>query len=142
MIINLTNYFKQVDSTTICNSVANLGQNAAKITWENAKNSTEIVEWPSDYKKHLYNYFKEFGAWDHNELSEMCKNGGIKALALQEASAQYHEIDDYVFDCLNQEQLDKYVTMQDNQGKNVFEQNMYMYFDSENVLQIEIDFSH
>jgi len=73
MEINIT---KNVTQDTfipweMSNSVANMGRDAGRVTWENAKHQAEVeplVLTTDEEKQAFRDYVQTFGAWDHDEI--------------------------------------------------------------------------
>jgi len=74
---------------TLSGSVAELGPNAADITWTNAFRFAEANQMvvTDDALLELVDYFLGFGAWDRGEL-EMLGTIGMNALFVQEVAAE------------------------------------------------------
>lgn len=89
--INITELVKSECSELYSNNVATLGNNAAQITWNNAKNC-ELTFVTSENKQDFIDHFKEIGFsedtdnWPLNELN---------ALFIQEVSSDINELSDY-----------------------------------------------
>jgi hypothetical protein len=81
----------KLESWTISNSVANLGDNAGQITWRNALAAAE--EYPlatEDNQEELRSYFKSFGAWEASEIYDWTLQV-LSAVCWQMAAADCNE---------------------------------------------------
>lgn len=81
----------KLESWTISNSVANLGDNAGQITWQNALVAAE--EYPlatQENQEELRSYFKSFGAWEASEIESWTLQE-LSALCWQLAAADCNE---------------------------------------------------
>lgn len=63
-------------------SVMELGQNAGRITWDNAKKSYYVFVSTEEEKQKARDYIKEFGAWDEEEIAAW-SDVELNALILQ-----------------------------------------------------------
>jgi hypothetical protein len=84
--IEVTKFVKQEDPNEYSNSVANMGKDAARITWQNAQDCDHSFV-TEENKQEFVDYFKEFGAWTEEEMQEWPINE-LNALFIQEMSAQ------------------------------------------------------
>jgi hypothetical protein len=87
------------DMRNFAGSIAELGENAAKITWANclaySENSPPLST--PDQISEARDYFREFGAWDDDEINAWTLNE-VQAIVLQELAHQIKEFqrcDDY-----------------------------------------------
>lgn len=81
----------KLESWTISNSVANLGDNAGQITWENALIAAE--QYPlatEENQEELRSYFKSFGAWEASQIQAWSLQG-LSALCWQMAAADCND---------------------------------------------------
>ena len=78
------------DISEITGSVAQLGNDAASITWNKAKELANRFKLSSEEKQACRDYFRTFGAWSKEELTEM-SDQEITALFLQHVSLEYKE---------------------------------------------------
>ena len=101
MELNITEFFNNGDHWHNCNSVANLGQNAGKITWENAKQETIDFNFiTNETRQVIIDHFKEYGAWDDLDTWDDLE---LNTLLLQDISGHINDAsfcicDDGVFD--------------------------------------------
>lgn len=93
MELNITKFFNNADHWHLCNSVAVLGNNAAKITWQNAQDSSNDFTFVTESNKSEFvDYFKQFGAWSREEL-ENFSLVELNALLLQFISSDINDLD-------------------------------------------------
>ena len=71
-------------------SVAEMGQDAGKITWNNSLNSDCNLITNDEIKNEVIDHFKGFGAWDN--LDSWTTNE-LNALLIQEVSSSIRELD-------------------------------------------------
>ena len=90
MEINITDYFDQIDHSTISASIAELGIDAGKITWNNAKNcGYSMLKNETDFQE-MRDYLSGFGAWGDSEI-ENFTNNELNALLNQLISGDIRE---------------------------------------------------
>jgi hypothetical protein len=89
----------KLDAYLLSNSVANLGDRAGQITWENALEAAK--DYPlvtDDNREEVQDWIKEFGAWEESHLIQW-NNQSLSALVWQFAAADFREHwEDYVSD--------------------------------------------
>ncbi len=97
--INITSLVESENSELYSNSIANLGNGAAQITWNNAKDCplSFVTE---DNKQVFIDHFAEYGAWD--DLEDWPINE-LNAIFVQDVSACINEGNkDRIFESDNQ----------------------------------------
>lgn len=87
--INVNRLITDLDPGMISGSIAELGSDAARFTWNNAKEGARRLLKPSE-RDAARDFFAGFGAWSHDELRRMT-SGEIDALALQYAAGDLRE---------------------------------------------------
>lgn len=96
MEIDVTHLVKMADEMCAYSaSRMELGDKAGEITWENAKSAAE--ETPlvrPEQLGNLQDYFREFGAWDDDELEAMTAIE-LNALLLQMVASEIREREHY-----------------------------------------------
>jgi hypothetical protein len=103
--LNITRYFAngENDPYYMSNSVANLGSNAAKITWNNSLAASDGNLLTTDESlQAVRSWIKSFGAWDDAEI-EAYNVQELEAFILQDAANTINEINsilerDYEYD--------------------------------------------
>jgi hypothetical protein len=81
----------KLDAYLLSNSVANLGDRASQITWDNALEAAK--DYPlvnDDNREEVQDWIKEFGAWDEAEISSW-DNQTLSAFVWQSAAADFRE---------------------------------------------------
>lgn len=79
-----------LEPAMISGSIAELGRDAARFTWNNAKEGARRLLKPGERDK-ARDYFAEFGAWSREELARMSATE-IDALVLQYAAGDLREL--------------------------------------------------
>lgn len=105
MELNITRYFvdSENDPYVMCNSIANLGNNARKITWDNSlKASDNKLLTTEEMGNDAREWFSDFGAWTDEEIQGWSATE-LEARILQYAAGEINEIvdiyeNDYVDD--------------------------------------------
>jgi len=89
----------KLDAYTLSNSVANLGDNARRITWENAlEAATDFPLVTDDNRDEVIDWLKDFGAWDQGDLLQW-DTQSLSALVWQSAAGDFNDNwADYVAD--------------------------------------------
>jgi hypothetical protein len=123
MELNVTPLFAdKLDFYMISNSVANLGSDAAKITWENALEAADQFPLATDKnQQELRDYFKSYGAWDAQEVASWSLRE-LSALCWQEAAADVSD---------NWADLEELPDSGEIEGSKIFcpsDGKFYMYF--------------
>lgn len=101
MQINITKFFKESEPMNYSASVAEFGDNAGRITWNNANNAAS--EWnmldDDDKRQAFREHVKGFGAWDDDEIASW-SDTELNALFIQFVSGDMREagLDDDHFD--------------------------------------------
>ncbi len=91
MELNVTDYLDNVDLWYVSNSVNNLGDNAAQITWARALEAADDYQWVTDEnQEEVIEYFLGYGAWNREEL-ESSGNRGLSAMICQEIASEIRE---------------------------------------------------
>lgn len=81
----------KLESWTISNSVWNLGDNAGRITWQNALAAAEKYPLANkENQEELRSYFKSFGAWEASEIDDWTLQV-LSAVCWQMAAADCNE---------------------------------------------------
>jgi len=89
MEIDVTDLFNgELDAWYISNSVFNLGDNAAKITWEHALAAPNLVT--DENRETIRDHFRAYGAWDEGDLLQW-NDQSLSALLWQDAAADVQE---------------------------------------------------
>lgn len=93
MELNITDFFNNVRAPDYSASIAELGDNAAAITWAAAIRETS--QWPdlldTDEKREEYRrHIRGFGAWDEAEVAAF-SDTELSALLIQEICADIRE---------------------------------------------------
>jgi hypothetical protein len=68
MEINITAFVRDADPYEFSGSMAERGENAAKITWQNAMGEGFLLKTSADFDA-LRAHVKEFGAWSEEEIA-------------------------------------------------------------------------
>lgn len=83
------------DCGLLSGSIAELGQDAGRITWQNclelAINHPLATE---DNREELESYFRDYGAWTADEIAAWSLQE-LSALCIQEAASNFREFEDY-----------------------------------------------
>jgi hypothetical protein len=90
MEIDITDFFTTEYPGDYSNSVANLGQDAAKITWHAAMECEHSLIDTDDKRAALRAHVAEFGAWDSEEIADWTDNE-CNALFIQLVSGDMRE---------------------------------------------------
>ena len=93
MEINITHFVRTAETHELSGSVAELGKDAAKITWNNAVReaaSTQLIS--QDDRDEFERWVREFGAWDHDEI-EAWSLDECNALLIQYISGDLNELE-------------------------------------------------
>lgn len=81
----------KLDAYMLSNSVANLGDNAGRITWDNAlEAATEYPLVTDDNREEVIGWLKEWGAWEEGDLLQW-NNQSLGALVWQFAASDFRE---------------------------------------------------
>jgi hypothetical protein len=92
MYFDVTPLFSdKLDAYLLSNSVANLGDNAGRITWDNALAAAD--EYPlvnDDNREEVIDHLKTYGAWDYGDLLQW-NNLSLSALVWQFAAGDFRE---------------------------------------------------
>jgi len=92
--LNVTRYFAngENDPYYMSNSVANLGNNAAKITWNNCMEASDGDLLTSEEAcQEARNWLRSFGAWSDDEINSWTETE-LEAFILQDAASGINEI--------------------------------------------------
>lgn len=95
MEIEITEQFEDsqkglVPSIQYCGSVAEIGRDAGRITWDNAKHS-EYRYITEDNKETVLDYFLSYGAWEREEIAD---TETLNALLVQEIAHELRDFED------------------------------------------------
>lgn len=88
--VNITRLITKLEPAMISGSIAELGSDAARFTWNNAKEGAKRLL-KRDELEQVRNFFAEFGAWSRDELAHM-PSIEIEALVLQYAAGDLREV--------------------------------------------------
>lgn len=84
-------FANKLDAYMLSNSVANLGDNAGRITWDNAlEAATEYPLVTDENRDEVIGWLKGWGAWEEGHLMQW-NNQSLSALVWQFAAADYRE---------------------------------------------------
>lgn len=100
MEIDVTHLVYERDTYAFCNSIARSGlSNIGQVTWRNALEEarSEPLLTEPDQIAEAKDYFKEFGAWDKDEIAAWTDDD-VNALLVQEVSHNIQELDDFIDD--------------------------------------------
>jgi hypothetical protein len=91
--IDITNFARDADPYEFSASVAELGKDAGKITWNNSKEeaSTRPLISTNDELDEFRAWVKEFGAWEEAEIAAW-NNDECNALLIQFISGDLREL--------------------------------------------------
>lgn len=115
MEIDITHFVKTAEPCEFSASQCELGADAGKITWNNAKReAADSPLLPSDGLDEFRAWVKEFGAWDADEIAAWSVDE-CNALLIQYVSGNLREIeslcysgdDEYGIDWAKVEELDR-----------------------------------
>lgn len=92
MELDITEFFNNAEPRQYSASQAELGEDAGRLTWENAKDAVD--DWPilkTDAERCAFRaHVREFGAWSDDEIAAW-SNGELNALAIQMISGDIRE---------------------------------------------------
>jgi glutaredoxin 2 len=90
--LNITKYFEENDPYYMSGSVANLGSDAAKFTWNNCLEASdgELLNSEEDCQE-TRNWLRSFGAWSDDEINSWTKTE-LEAFILQDAARGINEM--------------------------------------------------
>jgi hypothetical protein len=105
--LNITRYFAngENDPYYMSGSVANLGSNAGKLTWNNslAASDGELLT-SNESLQNVRDWLKSFGAWDDAEIESYTAQE-LEAFVLQEAASDINEIMSFYGQDYDQEEI-------------------------------------
>ena len=92
--LNITKYFEENDPYYMSGSVANLGSDAAKFTWNNCLEASdgELLNSEEDCQE-TRNWLRSFGAWSDDEINSWTQTE-LEALILQHSAREINKIVD------------------------------------------------
>ena len=93
MEIDITAFVRTAETHELSGSVAELGQDAGKITWNNAVReaaSTQLIK--QDDRDEFESWVREFGAWDREEIAAWSLDE-CNALLIQYISGDLNELE-------------------------------------------------
>jgi hypothetical protein len=95
MEIDITEFFNEAEPGNFSNSIANLGQDAGRITWENSMLAAPSYNHlDTDEKRRVAReYFGCFGAWGLDEIASW-SDQELNALFLQDVAANIRDVCD------------------------------------------------
>jgi hypothetical protein len=91
--LDITDFFKTEDAYLFSASAFEMGDNAGKITWNNAKREAKnYLHWldGENARENLRDYFGQFGAWEKEEIAGWT-DGELVALLIQFISGDIRE---------------------------------------------------
>ena len=92
MELNITRYFEENDPYYMSGSIANLGSNVGRITWENSCNASDgALLTTEEMRQNARDWFGDAGAWDEEEINTW-SNTELEALILQFAAGDINEM--------------------------------------------------
>ncbi len=96
MQIDITDWIASIDPSMLSGSVAELGDNAGRITWLNSCDAVgDFNPLPdADALQKFREWLKPWGAWDDDEIAAM-SDDHLRALCLQWIASDWREC----FDC-------------------------------------------
>jgi hypothetical protein len=93
MEIDITDFVSEADPFAFSASAAELGANAGKITWNNAKQEAQSTQWISnDTRGEFESWVRDFGAWDAEEIAAWSLDD-CNALLIQFISGDLRELE-------------------------------------------------
>jgi hypothetical protein len=105
-------------------SVAELGPDAGKITWNNALDNSDKITLTPEEIQEAKDYIRTWGAWDDEEI-DAWTDVETKALIIQSAAGDYRELESGCWDDdeneINWEQYER------DAGSGRFSGNLYMH---------------
>lgn len=94
MEINITRFFNEADPCNYSASRMELGDNAGRITWNNAvSDSPEYMFVTAENREEFESHFRAYGAWSEEEIAAW-SDQELNALFLQDVSAEIREFND------------------------------------------------
>ena len=93
MEIDITNLVRTAETHELSGSVAEMGKDAAKITWNNAvreASTTQLIS--QDDRDEFERWVREFGAWDREEIAAWSLDE-CNALLIQYISGDLNELE-------------------------------------------------
>ena len=94
MEINITRFFNEANPRKYSASRMELGDNAGRITWNNAVNdSPEYMFVTAENREEFEAHFRSYGAWSEEEIAAW-SDQELNALFLQDVSAEIREFND------------------------------------------------
>lgn len=109
MLINITNYFNNTDHAMISGSAFELGQNAARITWNNAKDAAKneaLLDTPEKLDA-MRDYARSTGGWTREEIAKR-DDQELNALFYQFVSGDVRKLEDLCMTDEGEIDWDKY----------------------------------
>lgn len=91
MEINITQFYNDANPTTYSASVAELGQDAGRITWDNAMGAPVLLDTP-DKLEAMRAWARASGAWNADEIAAW-SDVELNALFIQLVSGDMREKD-------------------------------------------------
>ena len=93
MKIDITNFVRTAETHDLSGSVAELGKDAGKITWNNAVREAATTQLISqDDRAEFERWVREFGAWDREEIAAWSLDE-CNALLIQYISGDLNELE-------------------------------------------------
>ena len=134
MEIDITDFVKTAEASEFSASQAELGKDAGKITWNNAKREAESTQLIGEENRDEFNrWAREFGAWSEDEIAAWSLDE-CNALLIQYISGDLRELeslcysddDEYGIDWKEAEKLSSAGTI----GSNIYrgdDSRLYFY---------------
>jgi hypothetical protein len=134
MEIDITDFVRTAETHELSASVAEMGENAGKITWNNALREASIVQLiDADHRDAFESWAREFGAWERDEIAAWSLDE-CNALLLQYIAGDlntleslcYSDDDEFCIDWDEAERLSQKGTIGGNIFKGV-DNRVYFY---------------
>lgn len=93
MELKITDFFNKTNPFYYSASVAELGEDVGKITWENALDCGFSLINTEEEKEAARDHFRAYGAWAEEEIAAWT-GAALNALVIQEISAEMRDLDE------------------------------------------------
>jgi hypothetical protein len=90
-------FLLKTDASDFSASQFELGPNAGKITWANAREACDLISLTPEEILEAKDYIKTWGAWDDEEIDSWSEED-TKALIVQSAAGDYREAEGCCWD--------------------------------------------
>lgn len=99
MELNISKFLQDIEPHYYSASVAELGNDAGEITWQNAIDRAEFVELlaTDEQRQSARDWFAEFGAWSEDEIAAW-NDTELTALLIQFISGEVRELGELATD--------------------------------------------